>query len=414
MLVNELTYAYENVPFYKKHFDTAGIKPADIKSARDIANIPTSQKRDFRKNFPMGVLAKGFSLDSPILTRSQSSGTTGERLVTYEMGLLLMGRAMASCEVNPGVEAAFVNRNRKICRYAAPNCSDVECANPNSTMSDRLLSDGTLVLPVYHDLLTTSERLIETAIEEILEYQPDLYYVDPTHFAFLMGEFKKRGIRPPKAPILCSYTSVTELNKARILSSFDDDAVFAELLSCSEMGWVAMDCPAGHLHLNDQSYFIEVLDPNGNPVSHGGTGELVISSIDQGAIPHIRYKTGDYLTVNNTPCDCGHQSTVVEMSGRGSNSIHLQDGSMLGTKVIDRIIGAPSGLELYQLHQHTELQFTLRLINDVNFDKQAFSITTDTLHTLLGESVDIQIEYVNYISTERSGKFQILKSDIDG
>lgn len=413
LFLSELKYSYDNVLFYKKHLDKAGVTLGDICTLADVSRIPPTQKRDYRKHFPMGVMAKGYSLDSVELTRSQSSGTTGERLITYELGMLLMGRAMACCEPNADVEDAFVKSKRKICRYAAPNCSDVECANPNSGMEDRLLSDGTLVLPVYHDLLTTSDTLIERAIEEIMSYKPDFYYVDPTHFAFLMGEFKKRGLRPPKAPIIASYTSVTELNKKRILERFDDDVVFAELLSCSEMGWVAMACPHNRLHLNDQSFFIEVIGTDGEQVAPGSSGELYISSIDNGAIPHLRYKTGDILKVDEQSCTCGHPSRTVQMLGRQANSVKLADGSFMPLAPIQKSIGAPKGWEMYQLHQHDVTNYTLRVIaDDSSCDVASKSAVVNALKTLLGKQVEIRIQQVSYIATERSGKFQCLKSDI--
>lgn len=414
LLLDEIKYAYDNVPFYKRHLDMAGLSVDQIIRSGDIASVPMTKKRDFRKHFPIGVFAKGFGMDSPLLTRSQSSGTTGERLLTYELGMLLMGRAMACTEVNPAVEQAFVKKNRKIVRYAAPNCSDVECANPNSTTQDRMLADGTLVLPVYHDLLTTSEKLIDTAISEIMDYQPDLYYVDSVHFAFLMGEFKKRGISPPKAPIMCSYTSVTELNRKLILSGYSQQAELAELLSCSEMGWVAMECPAGHLHLNEQSYYIEILDKQGREVAHGEIGEMVISSIDQGAIPHIRYQTGDYLYLDETPCSCGHTSRKVIMVGRASNCLSLADGKQLWAKQLDRVIGAPEGLKMYQLHQHAFDYFSLKLISDKQFDESQLMDKLAQLQAMLGPEACIDVCYVDYIATERSGKFQIIKSDLNG
>ncbi|CAM3906112.1 MULTISPECIES: phenylacetate--CoA ligase family protein [Pseudoalteromonas] len=413
-LLDEVYYAYNKVPFFKKHIDKSGVSINQIMDSKDISLLPLTEKRDFRKHFPVGVFAQGYSMGSPLLTRSQSSGTTGDRLVTFELGMLLIGRAVACTEVNAEVEHAFVKTQRKIVRYAAPNCSDVECANPNSSKEDRTLSDGTLVLPVYHDLLTTSEHLIETAIKEIIEYQPDLYYVDPTHFAFLIGEFQKRGIIPPKAPIICSYSSVTALNRRRILSGFDQAVTFSELLSCSEMGWVAMECCHGALHLNDSSFHIEILNDNGEQVEHGEIGELVISSIDQGAVPHIRYKTGDYLRLDETPCRCGHSHRKVSVIGRASNCIALGDGTQVWASTLDSLIGAPKGLKMYQLHQHTNDYFSLKLIAEKDFEQTQLSASLAKLKSLLGLNSHLDISYVDYIATERSGKFQIIKTDLNG
>ena len=141
--------------------DDAHLSPKDIITREDFQKIPPTEKKHYRKNFPVNVLAKDYSLKDKGLYRAQSSGTTGERLITHELGFLFFQRAFACLSVYPAVHSAFYANPRKHIRYAAPNCSDVECANPNSTMQDRLLNDGTLVLSVYHDLLTTPEQILE-------------------------------------------------------------------------------------------------------------------------------------------------------------------------------------------------------------------------------------------------------------
>ena len=44
--------AYNNVPYYKKLFDKAGIKPEDIKTLKDIEKLPFTTKDDLRKAYP--------------------------------------------------------------------------------------------------------------------------------------------------------------------------------------------------------------------------------------------------------------------------------------------------------------------------------------------------------------------------
>lgn len=39
-----VNYVYENVEFYRKKFDTAGVKPSDIKSLEDIAKLPLQRR----------------------------------------------------------------------------------------------------------------------------------------------------------------------------------------------------------------------------------------------------------------------------------------------------------------------------------------------------------------------------------
>lgn len=414
--MDEFEYAYENVPFYKKHLEKAGLSPSDILFESDIKNIPHTEKKDFRKNFPMGVFAQGYSLNDSTLVRSQSSGTTGDRLLTFEVGSLLLDRAVDCVEINPELKEAFTRSPRTICRYAAPNCSDVECANPNSTTEDRLLSDGTLVLPVYHDLYTTSDKLIKRALDEICSYQPDLYYVDPTHFAFLLRHAQKLNISLPKAPVVCTYTATTPLNRAQIKQAFSnfgaEDLVISELVSSSEMGWLAMECCSGHLHLNTKAYYMEIIKDQ-RDVELNEIGELYITSLDNGAIPHVRYKTGDLFRFLGDQCECGHPSPIVSMEGRLSDSDadsdSLSNDAYISPKMLSNAIGAHGWLDLYQLNQRTETSYEIQLLANDEYQTGDEQKVINSLNSVLGNSVDITHKIVSYIATERSGKFQCVK-----
>lgn len=412
--VEEVSYAFERVPFYRKHLISAGVDPDDILFVEDVQTVPPTEKIHYRKNFPLGVVAEGYKLSDKSLVKSQSSGTSGERLITYEVGMLLMERAIECSRLNAAVEKAFTRSPRKICRYAAPNCSDVECANPNSTTEDRILDDGTLVLPVYHDLLTTSDQLIETALQEVCDYQPDLYYVDPTHFAFLLRQAVLRGKVLPYAPIVTTYTSTNDLNRSqinKIVQLFGhDEASCAELVSSSEMGWIAMECEHGSLHLNTNSFFMELLDGE-RYVNEGEIGELLITSLDKGAIPHIRYRTGDIFKYIGRECSCGRAQPVVEMHGRISNLIQFNAGKSITPSEIFKTIGSHDWLDIFQLEfsgQDYAMGKLRLIVNDRYSDGDELKPIGE-LDKLFGGNVALTCEQVSYIATDRSGKFQPVK-----
>lgn len=76
----EVAYAYEKVKFFKTHMEMSGLRPDDIKTLADFKRIPVTRKLHYRRNYPSGVLAAGFTLTGPHVMRFQSSGTSGERL----------------------------------------------------------------------------------------------------------------------------------------------------------------------------------------------------------------------------------------------------------------------------------------------------------------------------------------------
>jgi phenylacetate-CoA ligase len=76
----------------------------------------------------------------------------------------------------------------------------------------------------------------------------------------------------------------------------------------SEIGPISVECweNPGGLHINEDEFICEVLDPaTGEPVPDGETGELVVTNLGRIASPLIRYRTGDLVVRSAQPCSCG-------------------------------------------------------------------------------------------------------------
>ena len=68
-------HCYEDVPFYRKRLDEAGVRPEDIRSLEDLRLIPMTDKCDVRDQYPYGMFACSMK---DIVRIQGSSGTTGK------------------------------------------------------------------------------------------------------------------------------------------------------------------------------------------------------------------------------------------------------------------------------------------------------------------------------------------------
>lgn len=76
----------------------------------------------------------------------------------------------------------------------------------------------------------------------------------------------------------------------------------------TEVGPISFECweAPGFLHLNEAEFICEVLDPQTlQPVPDGHAGELVVTNLGRAAQPVIRYRTGDLVVRDSSPCICG-------------------------------------------------------------------------------------------------------------
>ena len=77
-LVKTVRRVYENVPFYRKKMDAAGVKPEDIRTIDDLYKLPFSYKKDLRDTYPFGLFAVPMK---DVVRLHASSGTTGKQIV---------------------------------------------------------------------------------------------------------------------------------------------------------------------------------------------------------------------------------------------------------------------------------------------------------------------------------------------
>ncbi|WP_217492910.1 hypothetical protein [Pseudoalteromonas sp. BMB] len=273
-------------------------------------------------------------------------------------------------------------------------------------MESRLLCDGTLVLPVYHDLLTTPERMINMALDEIEIYDPHLLFVDPTHFAFLAREMRKSGRTPHKTDGFCimsGFTLCTQVARRQITEVYGDKVAFADMLGMSELGYLGFECPAGQQHMNTKDFHIEFIR-DGRPAEPGELAELVITTLGDSLSPHIRYATGDIYRLSSDACSCGSTAPVVRHEGRSKNVLWLHDGSLVTPKELDELIGPAQWIDMYQMNQTNDDEFSFQYIRNDAWTQGAEDELLAKLQATL-KTKNISCDAKSYLPADRGGKF---------
>ena len=95
---------------------------------------------------------------------------------------------------------------------------------------------------------------------------------------------------------------------------------------CGEVGPIAYECEEGSLHIMADNVFVEIVDEQGRPVGAGESGALLITDLNNRAMPLIRYQVGDF-GVRGEQCRCGRGFPVLEkIWGRAYDFIEAPDG----------------------------------------------------------------------------------------
>lgn len=145
----------------------------------------------------------------------------------------------------------------------------------------------------------------------------------------------------------------------------------------TEVGaWGVMCNPQASVHLNEDEFICEVLNPETeNPADEG---ELVITNLGRVGMPVIRYRTGDYVRLKSVACECGSRHRALE-------------GGVIG-RLDDAII--IRGLNVYPATiENIILQYP---------DVQEFSVRTYRTETLDELEVQIESTHPNPTDTARA------------
>ena len=77
-LAAQFKRVYENVEYYRKRCQEAGVTPDDVKGLDDLYKIPFTCKDDLRATYPYGLFATPMK---DVVRLHASSGTTGKPIV---------------------------------------------------------------------------------------------------------------------------------------------------------------------------------------------------------------------------------------------------------------------------------------------------------------------------------------------
>lgn len=167
-----------------------------------------------------------------------------------------------------------------------------------------------------------------------------------------------------------------------------------------ELGILAQDNGnGGDYILNYGSYYFECLKiDSDNPADNGEIGRIVVTDLFNLAQPMIRYDTGDLGIMQTLKSG---EKILKEIYGRMRDAVYSVNGTIISPAKISVSMWGVSGIKQWQFIQKSKFEYTLKLNADINND---YSEIINTLKLLLGESAEINIDFVDDIPVLSSNK----------
>ena len=365
-----LERVYAHVPFYRDAFNSAGIKPGDVKSLNDLERLPFTTKQNMRDSYPYGLFAVPME---EIVRIHASSGTTGKPTVVgyTRKDIDVWSELMARSFVSAGAGRGDIIHNA----YGYGLFTGGLGAHYGA---ERL---GASVIPI-------SGGNTKRQIMIMQDFGSTVLTCTPSYALFMAEEAKVEGINFKDLRLKVGIFGAepwSEAMRGEIEAKLNLDAI--DIYGLSEiMGpGVAIECIEAKcgLHIWEDHFIPEIINPDtGQRVAEGERGELVITTITKQGIPLIRYRTRDITSITYEPCLCGRtHARISRMSGRSDDMLIIRGVNVFPSQIEAILIGI-EGVEPHYLLVVDRLENLDTLEVHVEIDEQIFSDEVKILQRL--------------------------------
>jgi phenylacetate-CoA ligase len=179
--------------------------------------------------------------------------------------------------------------------------------------------------------------------------------------------------------------------------------------STRETGVIAVQCPATpHYHLAAENVVVELLDDEGCDVPVGERGRVAITSLQNYAMPFIRYAIGDVAVASDRVCPCGRSLPVIErIEGRIRNAFTFRDGTRVWPRGwLAREMQAFVPFRQYQMVQKDFEAIEFRYVPDGSDREPDLGGLTEFAKRMMHPSVEISLVSMPSLPRGPSGKFE--------
>ena len=322
-----LAYVNEHSAFYKRLFKEHNINVSAIKTLSDLTKLPTTCKDDLqRDNDAFRCVPK-----SAIVDYASTSGTLGTP-VTFG----LTDNDLNRLAYNEAISLACAGIKK----------GDV--VQLMTTIDRRFMAGLAYFLGVRQlgaSIVRVGAGIPELQWDSIRLYEPTYLIAVPSFLLKMIAYAEKNGIDYEASSVkgvVCIGESLRNqdfsntLLAEKIAEKWKGIKLYSTYAS-TEMSTTFTECEyqqGGHHH--PELIITEVLDDAGNRVGENESGELTITTLGVEAMPLVRFRTGDIVTMHTGTCACGRNTARVSpVLGRKQQMIKYKGTTLYPPVLMD-------------------------------------------------------------------------------
>jgi phenylacetate-CoA ligase len=400
-LTRLLKHAYDTTPFYRQRFDAAGMSPQQFSSPQDLQKLPALTREDLRLHQD-DLWSRVYQRE--MLPGAATGGTTDIPVPLLRSPESLLKKSAVHLRFNSW---AGMWPGDKILYLWGARIDFAQTPSWRWKLYDRYINRR-----VWAPASLLNEQILESFRQLLNQFRPRIIYAYPTplaHFAEYLRDCGRAFHHPVSA--ICTAEPVLD-HQRQVIEQVLGCRVF-EMYGSRESGMIAAQCEYGQgLHLNPHAAYLEFVPLDGE--GPDGVHEIFITDLLNYGMPFIRYKINDCALLSAQTCKCGRGYPILaKIIGRTADMFLLPNGDRVPGVTLHRLIAEDCpGFKKLQIIQDTLCDFRVRFVPGSNFQQPDLSLLTKRLGQRFGSSLHWNLERVDDIERERSGKTRFCISHV--
>ncbi len=386
--------AYEEIPLYHDLMDKSGVKPGDIVMSSDLTKLPVVSKAMLKADFPARTVRKtGYR--QFVASGSGSTGTNmqvmadsfsvGQAQATGILSFSWSGWRLGDSHLQFGIT---LNRGiQKQIKDKLLRCNYQSAYDLTETHIDQCLN------------ILDSKK-----IKHLWGYPPALY--------LMAKRAEKVGWNQPLSAVITWGDNLFSHYREIIERVFKTKVI--DTYGCGEGIHVSAQCGHGSTyHTHDFDTIVEFLNNDDQPAGRNEYGHIVLTRLDPGPMPLIRYRIGDIgIKGEELSCTCGRQlGTMQSIQGRDTDIVITPSGNRLIVHFFTGILEHYHQIKFFQVTQDKIDEMKLRIVPGAGYSD---AVQNEIVSDLKAHGADlrIEVEIVSEIPPSASSKRRFVISNL--
>jgi phenylacetate-CoA ligase len=227
-------------------------------------------------------------------------------------------------------------------------------------------------------------------------YSPDFIHGYPSSLYLLaqhgVGRYRPRAVFTASETLLdFQRQAIEETFRTKVFNWYGN----------TEMTCNIVECAAGNLHYRLDYGVLELLPD----------GTMIVTGLNNRAMPLIRYRVGDRAVAKDGDCPCGCAFPLIErIEGRVEDYIRTPDGRYVGR--LDHLFKQVRHVREAQIVQKSLEEIVLRIVRAEGYTKADERTVHAEARQRLGDNIRMRFEYVDAIDRTSAGKFRFIVSEL--